>query len=617
MEEILMRNFAMGTLLATLAFAGATQLAAQDPIQDAVPADSKPVLIPDGETVYDTVNHVTWLADANLPGTILPSTTPPGTINFRFGLPLCEGTDKDPTLCIFASGAMNYTSAREWIYRLNKANHLGHGDWQLPSAPLKDPDCSGTGPAPYRESFAFGCDAGALGHLYEALGFKAPDTAVPIPPNTVGPFSNFQPNLYWSGSYGGGLACTIANFSFASGAQGGGCGGDFADVLPMIEGEVLGMPTPVGSKLHVNPGGQTVYDPETNVTWLADANLAATAHDMLGMPLCEVAPDTEPCVARDGSMDFESAEQFILNMNTYDDGKGYLGQNNWILPPVPADCPLYNCHRTDNPLGELFYIQLGKVAGEPVVDVPDIAVGPFNNLQPFPYWSCLADTIQDFCDIAAYEPAKDSEWGFSFGTGFLGTARLSADHYVTAYFQGCDLSSCQTINFPPITATEDAQSKLALSATASSGLAVSFTSTTPEVCAVSGDTASLLFPGKCTIEASQAGNDSFVSALSVQRTFTVGRAKQKINFPLILTQKQGAVVHLKATASSGLTVAFRSNAPLVISSSSIPPKIVCEVLASNTAVMYIPGTCTIYAYQDGNDLYAPASVTNSFTVKAK
>src|SRR5271170_6979539 len=109
------REYAIGILLAALAIAGATQLAAQNAIQNAIPADSKPVLIPDGETVYDTVNHVTWLANANLPGTILPSTTPPGTKNFRFGIPLCEGTDKDPTVCIFLSGAMNYTSARAWI----------------------------------------------------------------------------------------------------------------------------------------------------------------------------------------------------------------------------------------------------------------------------------------------------------------------------------------------------------------------------------------------------------------------------------------------------------------------------------------------------------------------
>jgi hypothetical protein len=48
---------------------------------------------------------------------------------------------------------------------MNSANYLVHSDWQLPTAPLKDPDCSGKGPKPYREGFAFHCDMGALGIL--------------------------------------------------------------------------------------------------------------------------------------------------------------------------------------------------------------------------------------------------------------------------------------------------------------------------------------------------------------------------------------------------------------------------------------------------------------------
>jgi hypothetical protein len=328
---------------------------------------------------------------------------------------------------------MTYTSAVAWIAAMNSANYLGHSDWQMPTAPPKDHDCSATGPS--GDSFAFGCDTGALGYLYyTALGLKAPNTAVPIPPNTVGPFRNFQPNLYWSDTPAGGLACNTANFSFASGAHGAGCGGDFADVLPMIKGETLGMPIPTGSELYVNPGGKTVYDPETNVTWLADANLAATAHHMLGLPRCKTAPETAPCVARDGSMNYESAVQFIANMNAFGDGKGYLGQTNWELPSLDASCPTYGCGGDRNPMGNLYYDQLNILAGTPVVKVPDITVGPFHDLQPFPYWSCLANTIQEFCESEAHEPAASSEWGFSFGTGFQGSAHLTSDHFVTAYY---------------------------------------------------------------------------------------------------------------------------------------------------------------------------------------
>jgi hypothetical protein len=529
---------------------------------------------------------------------------------------------------------MNYTSAVAWVQGMNDANYLGHHTWQLPTAPHTDtsPSCPGKGPSPYRESFAFGCKENALGFLYyEALGLEAPNTAIPIPPNTVGPFSNLQPNLYWSGSHGGNpnsLACTIANFSFASGAQGGGCGGDYADVLPSIKGGLLGMPLPGGSnKLYVNPGGQTVYDPETDVTWLADANLAANwlpetkegEFDTLGMPLCKTAPETTPCVALDGSMNYESAVEFVSKMNKYDHGKGYLGQTNWELPPLEASCPTYGCGGDRNPMGNLYYDQLNFTAGTPVVAVPDIAVGPFNHLVPFPYWECLADTIQDACEIGdqfPYTPGKNSEWGFSFGTGFLGTERFTANHYVTAYYVGCDpdQSWCQSITFPAITTTENALTSLALSATASSGLAVSFTSMTAKVCTVSGNTASLLIPGTCTIEASQAGSESFESALPVQRTFTVGRAVQTVTFPPIPTQKVGAEVHLRATASSGLEVTFSASSSQVIGNSTIPAP-VCEVLG-NTADMLKPGTCAIVAYQAGDDLYAPAFSERSFTVTA-
>ena len=603
------RSYVIGILFATLAFAGSARLSAQN----SNPVPWQEVLIPDGQTVYDTVNHVTWLVEFNLPATE------------RFDFPLCYGLDTDPEKCIFASGAMNYETARAWINAMNTyqdptINHvgyLGHSDWQLPSAPLKDPDCSGTGPKPYREGFAFNCDAGALDYLYKALGFTAPATAVPIPPNTVGPFSNFQPNVYWSDSAGGGLTCTIANFNFANGAQGGGCGGDFGSVLPMIDGEISGA-----------PAHSTFYDSVTDKTWLADANVAANwvagsnpTVDTLGLPLCVTAPDKTPCVALDGSMNYESAQQLIKNMNAYDNGpgisRGYLLQHKWQLPPVPAKCRLYNCKGTGNPLGELFYTKLGKVAGEPVVEPPDIAVGPFQDIQPFPYWSCLADSIQDFCYTDAYEPSADSEWGFSFSTGYLGTSRLAGDHYVTAYFQGCDLSSCQTITFPSITATEVVFSSLALSATASSGLSVSFTSMTPKVCTVSGNTASLLLSGDCTIEASQPGNDSFYSALSIQRTFTVNGLEQKITFPPIPTQEVGDELQLKATASSGLTVALETVYPssqVIIL--TVTPHFVCYFWGSILR-MSNPGTCEVTASQAGNDIYAPAkSITRDFTVVA-
>jgi len=625
MGEIVTHNFAMGTLIVALTIAGSAHLSAQN----SAPGPWQTFLIPLGDTVYDINNHVTWLADGNLAAKTLPDFE-----NFRFGLPLCPPLTIEPTEpCVNLSGSMNYSSAVAWVAGMNAANYLGHHHWQLPTAPSNDRGCSGTGPGPYSENFAFGCEKNALGSLYYvALGFATPATAVPFPPNTVGPFTNLQPNLYWSSSGGGGLGCTIANFSFASGAQGGGCGGDFADVLPMIKGEISGAPTPPGMGLVPNPIG-TVFDPVTHDTWLANANLAATwvvdsngdEIDTISLPLCVTAPDKTPCVALDGSMNYESAMAFIQAMNHYEDPishivVGYLGHKDWKLPNVDASCPTYGCGGDANPMGNLYYDQLYFPAGTPVVPVPDIAVGPFNHLQPFPYWECLAARIQDACKPAIEtltdEPGFNSEWGFSFGTGFLGTERVNANHYVTAYFVGCDQdeSWCQTIKFGPIKGTEDALTSLGLSATSSSGLPVSFSSKTANVCTVSGNTASLLFPGNCTIEASQAGDDSFESALPVQRTFTVDHALQTITFPPIKNQKSGAIVNLHATASSGLPIAYYASGSSIISN-AIGPVPVCEIFGS-TAAMISPGRCTIEAYQAGDDLYAPAFADRSFTVTA-
>ena len=621
MGEIVTHNFAMGTLIVALTIAGSAHLSAQN----SAPGPWQKFLIPDGETngqtVYDIDNHVTWLANGNLAAEILPDQMPPDN-NFRFGLPLCPPLTIEPTeSCVNPDGSMNYTSALAWVAGMNAASYLGHDTWQLPTAPSVDKGCSAKGTA--GNNFAFGCKKNALGSLYyKELGFAAPATAVPIPPNTMGPFSNFQPNFYWSNSKGDGPTGNIVDFSFANGIQGGSTKSDFLDVLPMIHGEIAGAPTPNGMGLV--PNGATVYDPVTHDTWLANANLAATwvvdsngdTVDTLGLPLCLTAPDATPCVALDGSMNYESATAFINAMNHYEDPIthfiGYLGHTDWELPPLMATCATYGCGGKANPMGNLYYDQLNFTAGTPVVPVPDIPVGPFNHLVPFPYWECLANTIQDACESA--DPAPNYEWGFSFGDGFLGTAPLIINHFVTVYFVGCDLSTCQTITFAPIPSKKDALTSLTLSATASSGLAVSFTSITPTVCTVSGNTASLVFPGTCTIEASQAGDESWESALPIQQTLTVNLAQQTITFPPIRNQTEGATVTLHATASSGLPIAFGARSSLAISN-AIGPAPVCELYGS-VVVMISPGICAISAYQAGNDLYASALDVQNVTVKA-
>jgi len=380
-------------------------------------------LIPttDGTQVYDAVNNITWIADFNLPA------------SNRFGIPVCSGTNVGIQTCVNASGSMNYGAAAAWVAAMNAANYLGHNNWQLPTTPLLDNTCGKTGPN--GQSFGFGCTAGALDTVYNNLGLKPPNTAVPIPANTAGPFSNVQPYLYWSQSVSSaGASSGNATFSFATGWQGANTLPNFLYLWPMIPGKLPGTPAATGTSLQVDPGGATVYDPVTNITWLANANLAAT--NAFGLPLCTSPTTPSLCVAQDGAMTWSSAVQYIANMNT----ATYLGQTNWQAPTISTTCPGYSCYGTDNPMGNLFYNQLGLVPGAAAVATPNIPLGPFKNLQPYLYWSCVGNTIQSACQSAG--PAPNFEQSYSFGAGFQGTDLLANTLFVNAYFVGAPANLC-------------------------------------------------------------------------------------------------------------------------------------------------------------------------------
>ncbi len=82
------------------------------------------------------------------------------------------------------------------------------------------------------------------------------------------------------------------------------------------------------------------------------------------------------------------------------------------------------------------------------------------------------------------------------------------------------VSNSQAISFPAIP-SQIVGSSFFLSASATSGLGVTFASSTPGVCAVTGNSVSLLAAGTCTIQASQAGNATYASAPFVYQSFTV------------------------------------------------------------------------------------------------
>ena len=85
----------------------------------------------------------------------------------------------------------------------------------------------------------------------------------------------------------------------------------------------------------------------------------------------------------------------------------------------------------------------------------------------------------------------------------------------------------QTITFGVLGAKTYGDADFSLSASASSGLAVSFTAAGN--CSVSGSTVHITGAGSCTVTAHQAGNASYNAAPDVSRSFNIAKANATIN----------------------------------------------------------------------------------------
>jgi hypothetical protein len=90
------------------------------------------------------------------------------------------------------------------------------------------------------------------------------------------------------------------------------------------------------------------------------------------------------------------------------------------------------------------------------------------------------------------------------------------------YVANGETKTSQTISFQSLAAKTYGASPLALMATASSGLPVSYTVTGPAM--ISGPTLTITGAGTVTVTASQPGNASFAPATPVSQSFTVARA---------------------------------------------------------------------------------------------
>lgn len=135
-----------------------------------------------------------------------------------------------------------------------------------------------------------------------------------------------------------------------------------------------------------------------------------------------------------------------------------------------------------------------------------------------------------------------------------------------------------------------------VSATATSGLTVSFTDAMSSICSVSGSTVTPLAAGVCTIFANQAGNTIWAAASQAQQMFDIGMGTQTItNFAAASTTiGVGKTTTLSATGGG-------SSKPVVFSS-----KVSNCMVSGNTVTGAIAGQCVVAANQASDANYGSA-----------
>jgi sugar lactone lactonase YvrE len=155
-----------------------------------------------------------------------------------------------------------------------------------------------------------------------------------------------------------------------------------------------------------------------------------------------------------------------------------------------------------------------------------------------------------------------------------GNATYAAATPVSQSFQVTQPSqTSQTITFGSLSNMALGSAPVTLTATASSGLPVSFASTTTSVCTVSGTTATLVALGTCTIQATQSGNATYTTATPVSQSFQVEAATfimTPSSTTATVTPGQSAVFTITVAPQGSYT------SPISFSCSGLPAVAACS-----------------------------------------
>jgi 2',3'-cyclic-nucleotide 2'-phosphodiesterase (5'-nucleotidase family) len=223
-------------------------------------------------------------------------------------------------------------------------------------------------------------------------------------------------------------------------------------------------------------------------------------------------------------------------------------------------------------------------------------------------WTSAAtpDTTAPYTNAFAFPNGPGYYEFYSIATDSLGNVESAPTAAQASVRFLAPVLQAQTITFTPLNPLQTGATQ-PLSATASSGLVVTFSSQTAAVCSVSGTVVTAIMAGTCTIAADQAGNAGFSAAPTATQSFTVtapSNLGQTINFAPIPGKQLGAPAFIvTATATSGLAVSIASQTPAICS------------ISSGSVTLLAVGTCILNANQPGDAVYAAAAtVSQSFAI---
>lgn len=335
---------------------------------------------------------------------------------------------------------------------------------------------------------------------------------------------------------------------------------------------LLGLTQPAWAALTVNAGNGTVTDSSTGLVW----------------DQCPYGLSGATCAAGTALLgSWQSALAAAVAANA----ANYKGFNDWRVPNV-------------NELESITKLDTYS-AGQPAIDT-----------SAFPNTPTGGDSWDGggTWTSTSYAPGPYAAWIVLFHLGDSGNAGKTNSNYLRLVRGGQSLASSdvflatQTITF----ANPGAQTfgtTPTLSATASSGLAVSFTTTTTGVCTItSGGALTFVGVGTCTITAAQAGDANFNPA-QLSRSFAVNGLSQTITGFSPASPVVFGAAPATLSASGGA-----SGSAIVYATTSA--NTICTVSGSTVSFTGV-GTCNLTANQAAAGNYSAApQATASITINA-